>query len=91
VSRRHAGTRPWRPYDPTWLVALAKVQTPELAEALARCTQAQEECPAYFLFVDPATWSFDRNVILDDRREGELVLDVMTDDRVGGVEFRSKL
>ncbi|HEX8271302.1 MAG TPA: hypothetical protein VF615_01550 [Longimicrobiaceae bacterium] len=91
----------WEPYDPAWLVALARDSRPDepwLAEALARCTRAAEGGRAYLYFVDPArpdepgsAWQFEENVVLHHPREGELVLDVLRDGRIGGVEFLKRL
>lgn len=91
----------WKPYDPTWLVELARAQSPDepwLADALARCTRAMENGRAYLYFVDPnapnepgSDWQFDNNLTLDHPREGMLVLDILTGRRVGGVEFISRL
>jgi hypothetical protein len=91
----------WKSYDPTWLVRLARESCPRepwLAEALARCTRAIEESRAYLRFVDAADpsqpdseWQFERNLVLEDRSEGVLVLDVLRGGRVGGVEFLGRL
>ena len=46
----------WEPYDPTWLVVLAREQHPDLAwlpEALAACSGCCRESAAYIHFVDP--------------------------------------
>jgi hypothetical protein len=87
----------WKPYDPGWLVALAREQYPDepwLAEALEACTRAAWGGPAYLYFVDAtdanqpgATWRFDENRILEHPREGDLVLDILYGRRVAGVEF----
>lgn len=86
----------WQPYDPTWLVALAKDQLPKeqwLHESLKNCTQVSGEIPMLH-FVDPyranqpgSSWQFETNIILDDPQYGDLVLDILKDKRVGGVEF----
>ncbi len=91
----------WQPYDPTWLVDLARVQKPrrpEIAEALARCTLARVESVAYTYFVDPvnangpgAEWQFSENVILESLDRGQLVLDVLKDGRIGGVELLARV
>jgi hypothetical protein len=91
----------WKPYDPTWLVRLARESRPQepwLAEALARCTRALEESRAYLRFVDAADpgqpdaeWQFERNIVLEDPSEGTLVLDVLRGERVGAVEFLRRL
>jgi hypothetical protein len=45
----------WQPYDPRWLVELARVQLPEetwLPDALAACTRFRRRSDAYIYFVD---------------------------------------
>ena len=49
-------------------------------------------------FVDPARpnepgsdWQFGENLILEHPLEGDLVLDVLKGNRIGGVEFLSKV
>lgn len=91
----------WEPYDPTWLVELARQQRPEerwLPEALAKCTRCLRESRAYFYFVDPARpneagaeWQFDTNITLESPAKGSLVLDILKGFRVGGVEFVDKI
>ena len=91
----------WQPYDPAWLVALAREAMPDapwLADALATCTRASQESRAYLYFADPSGanepgsgWQLAENVVLHHPREGDLVLDVLKDGRIGGVEFLSRL
>jgi hypothetical protein len=98
VGHRHSLIRRlrWEPYDPTWLVGLARAQEPEepwLVEALARCTRGAWECEAYLYFIDPKgrLATFDGNIVLESATEGDLVLDVLADRTVAGVEFLSRL
>jgi hypothetical protein len=91
----------WEPYDPLWLVPLAQAQhadKPWLAAALATCTMCQRESDAYIYFVDAtnanqpgAEWQFEENLWLVDTEQGDLVLDILRDHRVGGVEFYDRL
>jgi hypothetical protein len=91
----------WKPYDPAWLAALAREQHPDLpwlADALAGCTRAAWESRAYVHFVDlgdanqpGSAWQFEENVVLEHPREGEIVLDVLRGQRVGGAEFLKHL
>jgi len=93
--------RRWRAYDPGWLVALARVQRPQdraLIDALAACTRARHESDACVHFVSPrrpnrpgSAWQFRENITLEHPEHGELVLDVLKDGRVGGVEFLDRL
>jgi hypothetical protein len=91
----------WHDYDPDWLVRLAKEQLPQeawLHEAISRCRVARMESAAYIHFVNPANpnmpgseWQFQKNIVLNDPKQGELVLDILKDGRVGGVEFVNKI
>jgi hypothetical protein len=91
----------WKPYDPAWLVELAKAQLPEegwLPGALAACTRARQESAAYIHFVNPADpnepgseWEIQTDLTLHHPTEGDLVLDILEGNRVGGVEFLAKL
>ncbi|MBD2023788.1 hypothetical protein [Leptolyngbya sp. FACHB-711] len=91
----------WKPYNPTWLVELAKAQMPEeawLVDALSQCTSYLQSGHAYIHFIDPTAsnkpgsqWQFERNILLYDKYEGELVLDILEGNRVGGVEFLNRL
>ena len=92
---REAG---WMDYDPSWLVELARQQEPRLVWALMKCTIAFVESKAYIHFVHPASpnqpgseWQFDRNVSLHHPLDGHVVLDVLTDGRIGGLEFIDRL
>ena len=87
----------WEPYDPTWLAELARLQARDMSwleDALRECTRHARESRAYIYFVSPVAanqpgseWQFETNVMLNDPREGELVLDILKGHRVGGVEF----
>ncbi len=91
----------WKAYDPSWLVAAAREQAPEepwLAEALAKCTRCLTESDRYVHFVDPrrpnqpgSEWQFERNVLLETSTHGLVAIDVLTDNRIGGVEFYDRL
>ena len=91
----------WRRYDPSWLAELARQQHPDkpwLAKALAECIRAQRESEAYLRFVSArrpnqpgSAWQFAENLTLEHETEGDLVLDILTHQRIGGVEFLSRL
>lgn len=88
----------WIDYDPSWLVALARDQQPALADALAACTRASVESDAYIHFVSSegasqpgSQWQIACTVFLYDPRHGELVLDVLKDGRIGGIEFSDRI
>lgn len=79
------------PYDPSWLVELALQQYPEepwLHDALRACTQSEpvSEFPDDGIyFIDRMEGEFWQNVILVCPVRGKIVLDILTDRRVGGL------
>ena len=87
----------WQPYDPAWLVALARRQHPAqpwLAEALSRCTQARGAGTVYVRFVSHrranqpgSPWQFARTIELVDAEAGVVLCDVLQDGRIGGIEL----
>lgn len=91
----------WKDYDPTWLVNAAekyRSEYPWLPSALSKCTTARIDSDFYIYFVDSdnpnkpeSEWQFDTNLTIEESAEGELVLDILEGDRVGGVELLSKL
>jgi hypothetical protein len=90
----------WKSYDPTRLVELAKQQLPEegwLPTALSMCTVAWQKSDVKSA-IDPShpnepgsEWQFEVNLILEDPIEGDLVLDILSGNRVGGIEFWARL
>jgi hypothetical protein len=91
----------WQPYDPRWLITLANQQCPEepwLAPALARCLWAQGVGSPYIRFVSSvrpnapgSAWQFERNIVMEHPRIGEIVVDVLKTQRVGGIELLGQL
>ena len=89
--------RGWVSYDQNWLIELAKRQIPdkpEIITALKDCKKGFRESRAYIYFVNAdnagqpnSEWQFEENIILEDRKEGTIILDVLTDNRIGGIEF----
>jgi uncharacterized protein YuzE len=91
----------WEPYDPAWLVAAASKQYPDkpwLSDALSKCTTMHRSGSAYIYFVDArrankpgSPWQFRENIILEETEAGDIVLDILKDGRVGGIEFLREL
>jgi hypothetical protein len=86
-----------QPFDPSELVALAREQCPErarLADALARSTQALVATRYNVYFVDNtkpnepgSEWQFAENVVLESPVDGDVILDVLKDGRIGSLEY----
>jgi hypothetical protein len=82
----------WKPYDPSWLVALAEEQLPdsvELHEALRKCTRIRGN---YFVNSRSpnkpgSEWQFDRSITLEHPDFDDVIIDVLKDGRVGSIEY----
>ncbi|HOP22498.1 MAG TPA: hypothetical protein PK055_08175 [Gammaproteobacteria bacterium] len=86
----------YKKYDPSWLVDASKSyidEYPWLPDAISKCTLALEG-KNYIRFVSSirpnkpsSEWQFRENIILEDTIEGDVILDILHGDRIGGVEF----
>ena len=84
-------------YDLAWLRNEVLSRSPDDAGLLAAVEAAGEPLTvgaAYVLFVSAANpnqpgsdWQFARNVVFDDTDRGMVVLDLLQDGRLGGIEF----
>ena len=91
----------WETYNPEWLVEIAKEQIPEehkIIENLKQCVKCFKESKAYYYFVysenpnEPnSDWQFVENIILQSKENGEIVLDILKDKKIGGIEFLNRL
>lgn len=88
-------------YDPTWLIEAAenyKDKYPWLINSLKSCTKATKESNLYTYFVDKSNpnklhseWQFQECIILENTSEGEIVIDIIKTNRVGGIEFLTRV
>lgn len=84
-------------FDPTWLVEVLQRECPEetaVIEAARRCTSFLIGKSWYVTFISSAQpnqpgaeWQFDRSVVLEDTAYGEVVIDILKDGRIGGIEL----
>ncbi len=87
----------WEAYNPEWIVKIAKEQIPdrpEIALALTQCTKMKKESRAYIYFTNQelpnkpnSEWQFKENIMLEDKTNGTIILDVLKGNKVGGIEF----
>jgi hypothetical protein len=92
---------PWQSHDPAWLVAdcqAAYAQHPWLKAALQAGVKAQVHSPQYTYFESHSqpnqpgsNWQFQTTIQIDDTREGHIALDIIKHNRVGGVEYLSRV
>ena len=86
-----------RQYDPSWLVNAVKAlegEYPWIVEAAQNCTSVVAESELYIHFIDPSNpnkpgskWQFEQNIIIEESEKGELVLDILKGNIIGGVEL----
>lgn len=91
----------WNQYNPEWLAKLAEKQLPEekwLPGAIRKCLKYSIESKAYYHFVSSnnankpgAVWQFEKNIMLRDPKKGNIVLDILKGNIVGGIEFLNYL
>ena len=87
----------WEDHDPKWLIYLIRTQHPaeqEIVTALKNCTRWRRDDEGYFFFLgtnetgasgDRLTVS--RCIELCSEDEGQLILDVLADGRLLGIQF----
>lgn len=84
-------------YDINWLVELLEEQYPEkneIIENLKDCKEGSWQSKAYIYFISPdnpnqpdSKWQFKESIVLEHKTEGTIVLDVLKENKIGGIEF----
>jgi hypothetical protein len=88
-------------FEPRMRIEAVKEQAsgyPWLPEALAKCGAGRWESPAYAGYVScpnpnqaGSEWQFEANVVLNHQTLGMLVIDVLKNSRLGGIEFVDRI
>ncbi|MCU7552848.1 hypothetical protein OCK74_27260 [Chitinophagaceae bacterium LB-8] len=79
------------------IITLVKKQEPERAdviEALQKCSGGKWTSKGYYQFINSknanepgAAWQIDESIVLEQENKGDIVLDILKDGRIGGIEF----
>jgi hypothetical protein len=79
------------------IIALVIQQKPErqdIVEALQNVPRGHWVSSGYYRFVDSkdakqpgGEWQFDENIVLEQENRGDIVLDILKDGRIRGIEF----
>lgn len=79
------------------VIDLIKINIPEkssLKDTLENAKNGNWESKAYYRFVDSknankpdAEWQFKENIVFDHPKLGTIILDILQDERLGGIEF----
>lgn len=91
----------WKEYNPKWLIDASRYrfeEYPWLEEALRKCVKAEERSNCYTYFVSggnpnkpKSEWQFQESITIEDTPEGDIVIDIVKHNRVGGVEFLTRV
>jgi uncharacterized protein YuzE len=83
------------------IIDLIKEQEPEKLEFVKQLENSSKRKwikQAYIYFVSSknpnqpgSEWQFDENIILEHETEGSIILDILKDGRIGGIEFISQI
>ena len=91
----------WKKYDPKWLIKASEYrfdEYPWLRDALLQCTKAKERSEWYTYFIDDknpntpgSNWQFQESITIEDTPEGDIVIDIVKNNRVGGIEYLTRV
>lgn len=83
-----------------WIIDLIKEQEPERTNLIEELEKSERKTwirQPYIRFVSAerpnqpgSEWQFDENIVLEHETEGTIVLDILKDGRIGGIEFVSQ-
>lgn len=84
-------------FNLAYIIKLAEEQlqdSPDIIETLRNCKDGYWSSNAYYKFVDSrnanqpgAEWQYDESIALEQADKPDLVLDILKDGRIGGIEF----
>jgi len=79
-------------FDPDWIIDLVKVQEPlrkDIIDALKKCKKGYWNSKAWVYFADKdgPEWQIAENFILNHETKGLIVLDLLKNGKIGGIEF----
>lgn len=88
-------------FDIEWIIDLIKEQEPDrtdLIEQLKKSDRKKWIRQPYIHFISGARpnqpgseWQFEENIVLEHKSEGTIVLDILKDGRIGGIEFVNQI
>ena len=84
-----------------WIITLIKEQEPERTDLIKQLQDSEKKewiRQSYIRFVSRerpnlsgSEWQFEENIVLEHDTEGTIVLDILKDGRIGGIEFVSQI
>ena len=86
-------------FDPKSIIELVKTQHPEkseIIENLETCKAGYWKSKAYIYFISTtnpnqpnSNWQHKESIVLEDEKKGTIVIDVLKENKIGGIEFLS--
>lgn len=84
-----------------WIITLIKEQEPDRLDLIDQLQMSERKKwirQPYVSFVSSerpnlpgSEWQFEENIVLEHETEGTIVLDILKDGRIGGIEFISQI
>jgi len=91
----------WKRYDPSWLVKASDdyfEEYPWLKGALEKCVKCKHKSDLYIYFTDAknpnkngSAWQFQESITIVGTPQGDIVIDVIRNNQIGGIEFLTKV
>ena len=88
-------------FDIAWIINLIREQDPQRTDLIEQLNKSEIRGwirQPYVRFVSSenanqpgAEWQFEQNIVLEHETEGTIVLDILKDGRIGGIEFVSQI
>jgi uncharacterized protein YuzE len=88
-------------FDIEWIIELIKEQEPDRLDLIHQLVKSEKKKwirQPYIRFVSAERpnlpdleWQFDENIVLEHVTEGTIVLDILKDGRIGGIEFVNQI
>ena len=88
-------------FDIEWIIDLIKEQEPDRTDLVKQLENSDKKKwirQPYIHFVSGARpnqpgseWQFEENIVLEHESEGTIVIDILKDGRIGGIEFVNQI
>ncbi|NCB07624.1 MAG: hypothetical protein EOM73_05625 [Bacteroidia bacterium] len=88
-------------FDIKWIIEMIKEQEPDRVDLIDQLKKSERKKwirQPYINFVSGerpnqpgSEWQIDENIVLEHETEGTIVLDILKDGRIGGIEFINQI
>lgn len=88
-------------FDIEWIIEMIKEQEPDRVDLIDQLKKSERKKwirQPYISFVSGerpnqlgSEWQIEKNIVLENEKEGTIVLDILKDGRIGGIEFINQI